>query len=224
MSEPAKSGAKPPAAAKSKRAKTGGSEEKKLSPLTRGTVLMAVMFAVGLGWVFMQSKKAKFVPGDETKQNKVKNSMPLIDGNCSTGKARQAQLDKMLNPLTYEPKARQIAVADLKINPFEDYLYRQAVIDKANEPVETEEEKQKRLAEAKKKAEKEKRDKTPPPPVEGMEIQSIISGPRPSAMIAGKIVREGQLIKGWRVVKILPNKVIMRWRTKIYVLKIKKKK
>lgn len=216
----------PPAAPASqeKKVKTGGSEEKKISPMTRGTILMLVMFVTGLGYVYMEGRKAKFTPAEDSNQQKVKNSMLLIDINCKTGEDRKQEVDKMIKPLTYEPENRQITVSELKINPFKDYLYRKAETQKADEPVETEEEKAKRLAEEERKRKLAEKAREKAPPVDKLELQSIISGTNPSAMISKRLVYEGQMIHGWRVEKIYPKKVTLRWRDRRCTLRMKTNK
>ena len=57
--------------------------------------------------------------------------------------------------------------------------------------------------------------------VERLQLQSILKGPNGSvAMISNNLLTEGQMIEGWKIVKIQPREVILSGNGRQYVLKM----
>ena len=57
--------------------------------------------------------------------------------------------------------------------------------------------------------------------VRGLKLQSVLTGSKGAkALICNNLLREGQMICGWTIKTIQPDKVVLTWKDKRHVLKM----
>lgn len=182
--------------------------------LDRVTIMMGLLFFVGMAWVLWESQAASPQSANANDSaNAIMIKAGLMDMKLLTvgGKDQDDESGKLAATFYLNVKERQIPLAGLKINPFvttgcEAYT----------------EEKTSVLAEIKKE---KVSDKSPveivAPPVDKMLLQSVlVMGGASSATISGVLITKGQIIGGWTVVEIHPTKVILQWRDRKYILEM----
>lgn len=189
----------------------GGGSDSALSRVTgklnRSTLLMGLMFAVGIGWVVWESQQiAKPVDDDEKFKteimvnNGIKEMVRQVDGE--TGQADRTT--EVVQASYYEPHQRQVASSKLRQNPFGVKKEIEQVATTIDVEPEAEPEPIKPIA----------------PPVDALKLQSVVLSSPPSAMISGVIVTEGRVINGWKVSKIERRRVMLRWQDETHILKM----
>ncbi|HNX25772.1 MAG TPA: hypothetical protein PKK48_00015 [Phycisphaerae bacterium] len=171
----------------------------------RSTLVMLLMFCAGLGWVYFEGRQGIKAAGQDARLVTVKSALAAMRPNALSGEDRKLSREKLLSPLEFMPTQCQIPATQLIFNPFEIYLYRQAVQQEASKPKESE----------KTKVVEEKA-----PSVKKMVLESVLLGSRPAAMINGKTVYIGQKVGGWTLQEIKYNRVILRWKNRTHVLKM----
>jgi hypothetical protein len=189
---------------------TGGG--KKLFGVERATMMMALMFLGGIGWVLFASRQVKIVDisaDEDPNVAIVQAGLMDINQTAQATKEQDEQTRKIMDAIYYGAKQRQIPPEDIHSNPF---TYHFLPEPKAPEP-----EPEMKPEEPQVKSEPEPED---PPPVEGLSLQSVLMGANPMVTISGKLVRRGQIIQGWEVVEIQQDRVKLRWRNRIYWLRM----
>lgn len=169
----------------------------------RSTVMMGVLFLVGIGWVLWESHAAgKAGPTDREGSNAVMVQAGLADMNRVVARDSAGQGGVVAN-FYHKASERQVPLAALPVNPFITFGW---------EPPPGKDQ----LVEA-----KENSAPAAPsaPPVKQLQLQSVlVMGNNSSATISGEFVTQGQVVAGWQVERIAPAKVVLRWQDKTHVL------
>lgn len=189
----------------------------KIYGINRSTAMMGLMFLGGLTWVFFASRQ--FTPvtlSEEEQRNQAIIEAGLKDMmKVTTGKeTSRRKMRRMIRSIYFEAKNRQIPIDELKRNPFV-FEAAQAQAPKP-EPVQPRPAPRPREPEPVKSPEPAAQ----APPLEGIRLQSVLLGNPASAMISGNMVNEGQTLRGWKVEKILRDRVILRWNDQQYILRM----
>ena len=169
----------------------------------RSTVMMGVLFLVGIGWVLWESHAAgKAGPTAREGSNAVMVQAGLADMNRIVARDSAGQGGVVAN-FYHKASERQVPLAALPVNPFITFGW---------EPPPGKDQ----LVEA-----KENSAPAAPsaPPVKQLQLQSVlVMGNNSSATISGEFVTQGQVVAGWQVERIAPAKVVLRWQDKTHVL------
>lgn len=174
--------------------------------INRSTLLMGLMFAVGLGWVLWESQQIQ----NTTEADEVDTTGVMVDSGIEemsrqvkTSEKQQTQTAAVVDAFYYEPQSRQIAISQLRQNPFgvKEEIVELATTTPIDPP-------------------REEPPKPQAPPVDRFNLQSVVLSDPPSAMISGRIVTEGQIISGWRVILIERRSVTLKWQDQTYRLKM----
>lgn len=175
--------------------------------VSRSTLLITSMFLLGAGWVLWESLANTPKPAAADSSLASPNlTMGLNQMRLEAviGKARQARVQQLLQPFRRDEERRHLRLHPLPRDPFEDPAAKEqslpTTLPATAEPAPPPEE--------------------PPPPVEQLELNSVLIGATPTAIINGYLLQEGQTIDRWKVAKILPGQVLLRWRNHEHVLKM----
>jgi hypothetical protein len=169
----------------------------------RSTLMISLMFILGAGWIVWESRSIgpKTAAADSLDvDSNVQITLNQMQMEAAIGPAHDAQKEHMFGPLRKDAQRRNIRLCALKRDPFE--YEKKKVVDPS--PVETP-----TTAPVVEEL---------PPSVEGLELQSILIGASPTAIINGYLFQEGQTVADWKVVQILPGKVVLQWRNHKHVL------
>lgn len=181
------------------------------SRINRSTLMMGLMFAVGIGWVIWESRQIKTPTDDpdaEVAAVMVDSGLSAMTKQTREQNQRANDVQRIVQAFYQEPQHKQVPLSALAHNPF---------VDEMNLPVpEVEAPEQPEKTPDTTTVEKEKA-----PPVTNLHLRStMLSGNRPTAMISGYIVYEGQIINGWKIEEIKSGYVVLRWKTQMHVLKL----
>lgn len=179
--------------------------------INRSTLLMGLMFAVGLGWVIWESQQISMPDADtENAANSVivDSGIEAMARHVNTLDKDSVETEALIQAFYYEPQQRQIALENLRQNPFgvKEEIVEITTTVTINPPEEVKPEPPKPKA----------------PPVDKLNLQSVVLSDPPSAMISGAIVTQGQVINGWKIVLIERRQVTLKWRDETHVLKMEK--
>jgi hypothetical protein len=189
-----------------------GSDRKMLFGLERATAMMALMFLGGIGWVLFASQQVGIVEVSEEEDPNVAIVQAGLLDIRQTAQANSPQdqsTRRIMDAIYYDVKQRQIPPDDIHSNPFTYHILPEPK-EPEPEPVVTPDE----------PADQPEPVVEAPPPVEGLSLQSVLMGANPTAMISGTLVRRGQIIQGWEVVEIQQDRVKLKWRNRVYWLKM----
>ncbi len=173
----------------------------------RSTMLIGLMFVLGAGWVFWESRAsgpktavAASVADDPT----ITMNLDQMQMEAAIGQVRETRKQQLLAPILKGEERRRIHLLAPSRDPFalvteQEKPKTDASLD--HQPIVTEP-----VVEE------------PPPSVDGLELRSVLVGAVPTAIINGYLIQEGQVISGWTVAKITPAKVVLQWRNHQHVL------
>lgn len=177
---------------------------KRTQGLNRSTIMMGLMFLVGAGWLGWEYKQNKaYAPTNQEKQNQVMVEAGLMTmQQVAAPKANDSQATRVTEAFVYDASQRQVASADLKMNPF-IYVARQVkqpdVVDTNKTP----------------EVISHPVDDEKAPPLPQMELGLIMNfGDKWEAFISGKRYSDGDTIGVWTIYKIEKDRVILRSKTK----------
>lgn len=169
----------------------------------RGTLLIALMLVLGAGWVLWESrsvgpKNAAADSGVAGSDITMQLDQMRLEG--AIGTTRDARKEQLFGPLRNDTRRRRIRLQTLPRSPFGETRKkeppREVATSQPAEPVVEE----------------------TPPELGKLDLQSILIGASPTAVVNGVLIQEGQFINDWKVVKIQPENVILQWRTRQRVL------
>jgi hypothetical protein len=186
-----------------------GDKDRKVYGMRRSTVLMALMFLVGIGWVGNEIRKVRAHP---EVQPAPEDAVTIAGVKMVAESAMQAsQSSDTAMAALAATKPLRGSVQSFDINPFE------TLIEPPPEPVDPEPEKVK-PEEPTPAPEPE----TPPPPVAGLTLDLIMTSSRGNrASISGRLLSEGDKIQGWTIKKIQSNYVVLQWKDVEHILRVK---
>lgn len=184
----------------------------RLKRVDRLSTFIAVLFLVGAGWIVWQSRSIR--PGTLSKDGLEKDAvvtagLDQMQMEAVTGPARQRRKDILLRDSLDAVRRREMLLPGLSLNPFVFYAEREKI---------------KQAALAAQAQQTEAQVPKPPvaPPVADLRLESVLigSGEKPSAIISGVLVQEGQTVNQWKVVRIMPKQVVLQWQDQTHVLKM----
>jgi len=204
--------APPPPAGPAPPAAQAPASRRKALPVTKGNLLLAGLFALGLVAVYvlrLQSGPQKASAQMTEAEQKVQVAIDLIKAPKG---ALAADAKGVVDTFYYEATQRQVPVSQLSKNPFvfvrpepqtPKAVAREQAPDAPREQPAAQE-----AADALKAA-------------QAMHLQSVLESPRgAAAMIDNNVLTEGQMIQGWKIVKIGSSQVVLQWREETFVLKM----
>ncbi len=194
-------------------ARSGHSSFNKLSAgLDRITIMMGILFCVGVGWVLWESNASgKFSLGKASPDEAmVKAGLMNMQQIATDGVAHKDKVKKMVETFRQKVTLRQVPLVDLAMNPFvsvgavEAGLAEEKTADATTVP---------------EKSTDATAQKTVVPSVANLQLQSVMTmGNVATATISGQLVGKGDIVGGWTVVEVQSQKVVLKWRNKKHVL------
>lgn len=183
-----------------------------------GALLIALVLAIGAGSLYAMRMAGGAMSGDGTiaeAEQRVEMALARLAGKENDGPDTDAgrlaalfkDTDDVLAMFANDPTAKQVKVEQLQKNPFELTVVRKVSPDSKDvETVDREQELQmKRI-----------RDE-----LQRMDLQTIMSGRVPMAVVSGKVVREGDQFGSFTVTAIRPQKVELSAEGNTYTLTMK---
>ncbi len=179
----------------------------------RGNLCLAGLFATGLALVYLLSLRAGPAMASAQQratEDQVNSALDAL-GKVATGAAPAARkATEVVNTFYLEARQRQVAPEDLAGNPFVFQSPKAPVSEElagkpATPPMDSE--LRKEISEA-------------VAAVKKLELQSVVTGPRTTAMISNNLLAEGQTIQGWTIKTIAPREVTLTWKDQTYVLRM----
>ncbi|MCK5113820.1 MAG: hypothetical protein KAR11_03570 [Phycisphaerae bacterium] len=175
----------------------GEAESQSFFNANRTTILMALAFVAGLGWVLMSRVGVK-----PFKQTEVEASNSFFVGMGvremqmqlpQAGQPLDPEVSKLVKTFYVKTNEKQIPVSQLKKNPFTQYVS----------------EEQKIIA-AKQEEDLPVEEVPKTPSQEGLKLQMILMGDDvKSATISGYVMNEGDIINGWKLLQVKHNAVVV---------------
>lgn len=201
-----------------RRSYAGFTQTGNASKYNRSTVLLAILFVVGLGWmIYLASQVVPYAPTDDEVQKDTITKIGLQDMQSSL--IADEGLAKRISAFYYDASLRQMPIETLSRNPFllVSPKIEIVVADETNtetkDPTETNGDPDEDPEEPK------------APATDGFKLSMIlIMGGKPEAVINGKVVNVGTPVGGWVVERIESSKVTLRWNEQRHVLKMNRPK
>jgi hypothetical protein len=180
------------------------------SKYSRSTMLLAILFVVGLGWmIYLASQVVPYAPTNEEVQ---KDALPKIGlQDMQSSRVAAEGFAERISAFHYDASLRQMPIETFSRDPFL-HLAPQIAIVKPNEtvPVKVPKGPTKPIPEDPKA-----------PATDGFKLSMIlIMGGKPEAIISGKVVNVGTPVGGWIVERIESSTVTLRWNEQRHVLKM----
>ncbi|NBB94188.1 MAG: hypothetical protein GVY16_00415 [Planctomycetes bacterium] len=187
-----------------------GGSGKTIYGVRRSTVLMVVMFMVGIGWVAAETWKTPSIEPAETDSD---SEMFIEAGLKVVRRAKQAPQ----NPATTSPAiaaARPLRGELVQKNPFESLFEDPPPSPEPDPDPDPEPEPEPTPLPPPKDA---------PPKVDHLRLGPIASpqGGGGSAYVSGQIVEEGDVIDGWTIERISKDGVVLEWKDHRHILRPK---
>jgi len=204
-------------AERSASALTGGASisGRRHSSILKGNLGLMVMFAVGIGCVYLLSLRkgpAAASADQQTAELQVDDALTRLGKSGLTPLPGQAKASSLVNTFYLQAKQRQIPLDQLARNPFT--FTQPGPIEPVVKKVEKEPVEEDKAGQALEEAVAEAR---------LLSLQSILSGSAgATAMISNNLLTEGQKIGSWTLSKIRSNDVVLTWKEHEYVLKMPK--
>ncbi|MCD4823564.1 MAG: hypothetical protein K8S55_03085 [Phycisphaerae bacterium] len=179
--------------------------------LNRISVMMGLMFAGGMIWVYFASLQTQPVAkNEENDLNVTIVTSGLFDMTNASLVKDNPKTQVMMQAVYYSAKERQIPLVKLRGN-----LFKFVTPEKPKPPTET----------TTLVTTPPTEDPGPPPkvpPTDGLSLQTILweEGKPPTAIIANHLIGVGDVINDWTVHKIEKKRVILRWKNKRFELKM----
>ena len=185
-----------------------------LLALGRGNMVLVLLFAAGLGCVYLLSLRSgpTEASAEQRKVEQQVDSAIMQLASSDLGKVGQRGVaSALVRTFYYQAQHRQIPLGSLKGNPFV-FAEAQPVLVEGTEPTGEQSSppqqkiQQRNLAQALAAAKQ-------------LALQSVLMNSHGRmAMISNNLLTEGQEIQGWTIRKILPREVLLVWQDQQYVL------
>jgi len=179
-------------------------------PLRGANLLLAGLFAAGIGGVYLLSLRQG--PAEASAQERAAEiQVETALARISSGVVAETKAKVLVDAFYYQASQRQIPVEELWGNPF---LY---TPPRRPEPTTKPEDK------TPKRPKPGERPSGPDPLAEArkLSLQSVLMGTDGrKAMISNNLLGEGQVIRGWTVQTIESRKVVLAREGKTYILKM----
>ncbi len=187
-----------------------GGADRKFFGMRRSTLLMVVMFLVGIGWAANEIRKVRARPAV--------TSAPE-DALTVEGVKMMAQYAQKANKKPSEAEMASLAINKPlrgSVQNFENNPFETLIEPPPPEPVpEAPEEKEPVEVEPKEPVKN-------PPPVAGLTLDLIMTSSRGNrASISGRLLSEGDRIEGWTIKEIYSNRVVLKWEDVEHILRVK---
>ncbi|MCK4276680.1 MAG: hypothetical protein KAX78_09205 [Phycisphaerae bacterium] len=187
----------------------------KPSAVNRSNIVLAVLFAAGIGTVYLLSQKSGPAPASASQQAIDRQVDVALARLAASGKTKETKEEaSILATLHYKISDRQIPIGRLSGNPFVFGAPGAATMGPLGG-----------LALTKPGAAKRTTEQTDAvSAVKELQLQCILSsGSRePVAIISDHLLREGQTIEGWNVKQIHPRSVLLTWKNRTHTLELPK--
>ena len=172
--------------------------------LDRPTVMIALMFFGGLGWVALQREDLQRPSGDPEMQRKlvIEAGIPDVSVAISSAGGGKNEIERLSQVLTYTAQIRRIPIRAIPGNPFV-FQPTGATPGASNGPGEE--------------------DMPNPAPAGHLQLEAVLFGSPPTAIINGQLLSGGQIIDGWTVIRIESDQVVLQWRESRCVLKFRQR-
>lgn len=181
--------------------------------LTRGNLLMAVLFAGGIAGVYALSLRmgpARAMASQMQAHSRVDaalNALNVLDAKGSVEMHKRNSARAIVNEFYMAAKQRQVQAEALQGNPFIRQDPRKAQAEAPGAPVEPETKPAEDMA-ASLQA------------VKTLKLQSVLVGKETIAVISNNLLTVGQTIKGWKVTRIDAREVELTWKEQTYILRM----
>lgn len=187
----------------------------KPSTVNRSNIVLAILFAAGIGTVYLLSQKGGPAPASASQQAIDRQVDMALARLAASGKTKDTKEENsILATLHYKISDRQIPIKRLSGNPFIFGATRATTMGPLG-----------RLTLAKPGAAKRTAEHTDAvSAVKKLQLQCILSsGNREAvAIISDHLLREGQTIEGWNVKQIQPRSVLLTWKNRTHMLELPK--
>jgi hypothetical protein len=220
-----------------RRSYAGFTKTANASKYNRSTVLLAILFVIGLGWmIYLTSQVVPYAPTDDETQRDAITKIGLQD--MQSRLIVDEGFAKGLSAFYYDASLRQMPIETLSRNPFLHVSPKIVIVAiPENTGTETKDPTGTGGEETKPVVEKPKA-----PPTDGFKLSMIlIMNGNPEAVINGKVVNVGTpigdqtpiggetpvgepLLGAWVVERIETSKVTLRWNGQRHVLKMNRPK
>jgi len=189
--------------------KSGG---QRTGPINQANLVLAGLFAVGIVVVYLLSLgdgPAQASAEQLAVEQQVESVLEKLDQKVEDPGNQVLKASKEMQGHQVAMRQRQVAAEDLGGNPF---------VFKPAQP-------KPKLAQ---KSKKRRATKDPAEQtwdralarVKRLSLQMVVTGPVPKASISDCFLGVGGVIQGWTVAEILPQKVVLTWRDKKYILEM----
>ena len=182
--------------------------------LNRVSVMMGLMFAGGMIWVYFASTQTPPVVKDEDDGlcglNVTIVTSGLLSMTNSSSTKDSPKTQTMMLGVDYGVKERQIPLAELEKNLFKFVAPKQAAQPTQQKPTVAND------------IPPKPKEPVKVPSTEGLVLKAILweKGKPPTANISNNIIGVGDVINDWTVYEIEKKRVILKWRGKIFELKM----
>ena len=180
---------------------------------TGGNLLLAGLFAAGIGCVYLLSLRqgpAKVSAEQQAAEIQVDTVLAALGEAPFGAAARQGKAQALVEAFYLQTKQRQVPVGQLWGNPF---VYSSSAVFDPGSPADDQ-------APAAEPAEPEPDNAMDA--VKNLSLQSVLVGSRgKTAMISNNLLGEGQTIRGWTVSSIRSNEVVLTHQGRQHVLKMR---
>ena len=177
-----------------------------------GNTPLVVMFAAALAGVYVLSLRqgpSTASAQDEAEDGQVELALAAWQARTEATKKAGGSAHDLVNTFYYETKQRQIPLERLVGNPYEFKVPAATPLLPLAETSQLQ------------TAPEESPQGDALSAVKELRLQSVLAGPHgATAMISNNILTEGQVIRGWTIVKIDPESVLLRWNDQTVELKM----
>jgi hypothetical protein len=179
----------------------------------QGNAPLAILFAAALAGVYLLSLRpgpATASAQDQAEDGQVEMALAQWQARAEVAEKSAGPARELVNTFYYETQQRQIPPGRLAANPFEFKTPTSAPAAPLASAAESE---------------PPNGDATPDGgplnAVKELRLQSVLAGPHGAmAMISNNILTEGQVIRGWTIIKIEPELVTLKWQDQTVELKM----
>ena len=189
--------------------KSGG---RRTGPVNQANLVLAGLFAVGIVVVYLLSLgdgPAQASAQQLAAEQQVESVLQKLDQKGEDPANKVQKASKKMRGHQEAMRQRQVAAEDLGGNPF---------VFKPAQPKPKVGTKSKKRRVTKDPAEQRWDDALAV--VKRLKLQMVLAGQEPKASISGVFLEVGEVIQGWTIAKILPQKVVLTWRDKTYTLEM----
>jgi hypothetical protein len=178
-----------------------------------GNTPLVVMFAAALAGVYLLSLRqgpSTALAQEKAEDGQVELALAAWQARTEATKKAGGSARDLVNTFYYETKQRQIPLGRLAGNPFEFKPLAATPLLPVAETRELQAVPDEAAAHGDALS-----------AVKELRLQSVLAGPHgATAMISNNILTEGQVIRGWTIVKIEPESVTLKWNDQTVELKM----